>query len=245
MRPTAGVTAWRRTLDTFYGPDRLQTLSTYYSDSLLAADILPVIFPNGQPSDNADNLVGLVDGVLISGGDDLDPATYGEEPAGSKSFDPEVDQFEIALVAAARRQGKPVLAICRGLQLLNAAMGGTLAQEVTSPGGIHDTFDGVSPEEMNARRHTIQFEDDSLLADLYGSTEVKVNTLHHQGIADLGEGLIVEGTTDDGLIEAVRCDGAWWAIGVQWHPERMDGDHQRLFSAFREAMVQSRSRVTA
>lgn len=245
MRPTAGVTAWRRTLDTFYGPDRLQTLATFYSDSLLGADILPVIFPNGQPSGNAEALVGMVDGVLISGGDDLDPATYGKEPAGSKSFDPEVDEFEIALVAAARRQGKPVLAICRGLQLLNAAMGGTLEQEITSPGGIHDTFDGVSPDEMNARRHTIHFEADSVLADLFGSTEAKVNSLHHQGIADLGDGLVVEGTADDGLIEAVRCEGNWWAIGVQWHPERMEGDHQRIFAAFRDAMVQSRSAATA
>ncbi len=245
MKPTAGITAWRRTLDTYYGSDRLQTLSTHYSDSLIAAGVLPMIFPNGQAPEDAPALVGLVDGLLISGGDDLDPATYGEMPTKSKHFDSAVDRFEIALVSAAREQGKPVLAICRGLQLLNAAMGGTLAQEVTSPGGAHDTFEGVTPEEMNERRHAIHFQDDSILAGLYGAGEAKVNTLHHQGIATLGDGLIVEGTAEDGLVEAVRCAGDWWAIGVQWHPERMDGDHQRLFAAFREAMLQSRSAITA
>ncbi|HEX6945877.1 MAG TPA: gamma-glutamyl-gamma-aminobutyrate hydrolase family protein [Acidimicrobiia bacterium] len=245
MRPTAGVTAWRRTLDTFYGPDRLQTLSTHYVDSLIAAGVLPVIFPNGQSPEDASALVSLVDGILVSGGDDLDPATYGHEVTHSKKYDADVDRFEIALVAAAREQMKPVLAICRGLQLLNIAMGGTLQQEVTTPGGVHDTFDGITPDEMNARRHVVRFQEGSMLADLYGAAEAKVNTLHHQGIDRLGDELVVEGVTEDGLIEAVRFDGDWWVLGVQWHPERMEGEHQRLFAAFREAMLQSRSRITA
>jgi putative glutamine amidotransferase len=79
-------------------------------------------------------------------------------------------------------------------------------------------------------------EPDSVLAGLYGSREAKVNTLHHQGVDVLATDLIVEGTTEDGLIEAARCDGEWWALGVQWHPERMDGDHQNVFQAFRQAI---------
>ena len=114
MKPVAGVTAWRRTLDTYYGPDRLQTLSTHYGDSLVDAGVIPVIFPAGQRPDDAAALVSLVDGILISGGDDLDPATYGHEVTASKRFDSEVDRFEIALLSAAREQQKPVLAICRG-----------------------------------------------------------------------------------------------------------------------------------
>ena len=239
MKPLAGITAWRRTLDTYYGPDRLQTLSTHYGDSLVDAGILPVIIPNGQTTDDASSLVSLVDGLLISGGDDLDPASYGEEPTDAKRYDAEVDRFEIALLAAARDQRKPVLAICRGLQLLNVAMGGTLHQEVTTPGGVHDTFEGITPDEMNARRHVVSFEEGSFLADLYGASEAKVNTLHHQGIDQLGAGLIVEAKTEDGLVEAVRYDGDWWVVGVQWHPERMDGEHQRIFTAFREAMAPS------
>lgn len=242
MKPMVGVTAWRRTLDTYYGPDRLQTLSTYYADSLLAAGMLPVILPNGQDQDNAEQIVGSLHGVLVSGGDDLDPATYGEEPTASKRYDAEVDRFEIAVVEAARRQKKPLLAICRGLQLLNVAMGGTLAQEVTSPDGVHASFtDETTPEEMSARRHVVHFDPESILAEIYEANEAKVNTLHHQGIGRIGDGLIVEARADDGLVEAARFDGDWWALGVQWHPERMDGEHQRVFAAFREAIQRSAS----
>lgn len=244
MKPIAGVTAWRRTLDTYYGPDRLQTLSVHYSDSLIAVGVVPVILPAGQDPTDAEIVVSMVDGLLISGGDDLDPASYGQTPTASKHYDADTDRFEVALVKAAIAQGKPLLAICRGLQLLNVAMGGTLIQEVTSDGGVHESFKGVTPDEMNARRHVVRFEEGSYLADLYGAPEAKVNTLHHQGIDRLGEGLIVEGKTEDGLIEAVRCRGDWWAVGVQWHPERMEGDHQRIFAAFRDAMVQSKSAAT-
>lgn len=247
MRPLVGITAWRRILDTYYGPDRLQTLSTFYPDSILAAGMTPVMFPSGQPTELAEQLVATVDGLLISGGDDVDPGTYGAAATTSKNFDSEADQFEVALVESARGQGKPVLAICRGLQLLNVAMGGTLRQEVTGdPDGVHLPFSPeTTPEEMNARRHVVRFEDGSILATLYGAEEAKVNTLHHQGIADLAPGLIIEGRTDDGLIEAARCEGSWWALGVQWHPERMDGEHQTIFEAFREAMTQSSKAPTA
>ncbi len=235
MKPVVGITSWRRTLETFYGPDRLQTLSTFYPDSVAAADMTPLMFPAGLDSAEASRLVDLVDGVLISGGDDVDPAGYGQENTASTKTDPEVDRFEVAVLEAARKAGKPVLAICRGLQILNVALGGTLHQEVTSPGGTHQLISD-DHEEMNARRHVVTFEPESLLSGIYEASEAKVNTLHHQGVDRLAEGLVVEGKTDDGLIEAARWDGDWWVLAVQWHPERLDGDHQRVFSAFREAI---------
>jgi putative glutamine amidotransferase len=235
MKPTVGITSWRRTLDTFYGPDRLQTLSTYYTDSVASAGMTPLLFPAGLEPSDAPGLVDLVDGILLSGGDDVDPSGYGAENTASTKTDSDVDRFEVAVLEAARQAAKPVLAICRGLQVLNVAFGGSLHQEVTSSGGTHDLMSG-DHEEMNARRHVVTFEPGSLLASLYGASEAKVNTLHHQGIDRLGAGLVVEGRTDDGLIEAARSDGDWWVLGVQWHPERLDGDHQRIFSAFREAI---------
>lgn len=235
MRPTVGITTWRRTLDTFYGPDRLMTLSAFYIDALVEAGMTPVMFPSALDPSEAERLVAMVDGVLISGGDDVDPASYGADAVEAKHFYPEVDAFEVALVEAARAQDKPLLAICRGLQLLNVAMGGTLNQEVTEAGGVHELISD-DHEEMGARRHVVSFESDSLLGEIYGSSEAKVNTLHHQGVDRLAEGLIVEGKTDDGLIEAARCDGSWWALGVQWHPERLDGDHRMLFEAFRQQL---------
>lgn len=240
--PLVGVTAWRRELDTFLGLERLQTLSDYYGRAVIANGMLPVIFPNGQSPEKADRLVSLVDGLILSGGDDVDPATYGADPAGSKHQSRDVDDFEIALVRAARDQGKPVLAICRGIQLLNVALGGTLRQEVGSPGSVHEPItEETDPEYANQMRHVVRFEQGSMLAEAYGSGEIKTNTLHHQGIDRLAEDLIVEGRTDDGLVEAARCNGSWWALGVQWHPERLDTDHQQpLFGAFRSAVEAAR-----
>ncbi|MGI9609117.1 MAG: gamma-glutamyl-gamma-aminobutyrate hydrolase family protein [Acidimicrobiia bacterium] len=238
-RPVIGITAWRRVLDTFLGPELLQTLSTYYSDAAIEAGMTPIIFPNGQSPAEAERLVAMVDGLLISGGDDIDPVSYGAETGPAVTGESqEVDEFEVALVQAARDQNKPVLAICRGIQLLNVALGGTLAQDVTSDGGVHDLIrSSTDPEELNQRRHAIHLEDQSLLATVYEASELKVNTLHHQGIDRLAEDLIVEGRAPDGLIEAARCDGSWWAVGVQWHPERMESkDHNPLFSALREAI---------
>jgi putative glutamine amidotransferase len=237
MRPVIAVTAWRRDLDTFLGKESLQTLSTFYTDALIDAGMTPIVFPNGQDPDEAQRLVDMVDGVLISGGDDVDPESYGAGNDGSRGYSKAVDDFEIAVVTAARAQDKPVLAICRGLQLLNVALGGTLAQDVLVSGTAHELINKDTDRvELNARRHVVQLEPESVLAGLYQSSEAKVNTLHHQGIKRLAPELLVEARTDDGLIEAARCDGAWWALGVQWHPERMEGEHRELFHAFREAI---------
>lgn len=236
MKPLVGITSWKRRLDTFYGPEDLQTLAAFYTDSVAGGGMLPVMFPSSLDPADADPLVAAVDGVLISGGDDIDPATYGAENTDSKPISREADDFEIAVVEAARRQDKPLLAICRGLQLLNVVYGGTLNQEVTSAGGVHELI-SRDPEEMNARRHVVTFEEGSTIARIYGAEEAKVNTLHHQGIARVAEGLVVEGRTDDGLIEAARVAGDWWALGVQWHPERMDGDHQEIFAEFRRVLT--------
>lgn len=242
MMPLVGITAWRRELPTYLGPEKLQTLSAYYSDAVIAADMTPIIFPNGQSPETARRLVDLVDGLVLSGGDDVSPVTYGEATTTSTGQDTSVDQFEIALVREARAQNKPVLAICRGLQLLNVALGGTLNQDVTGT-AVHTPFQPVGdPEELASRGHIVTFQPDSVLAAHYGSQEIKTNTLHHQGVRDLSPELLVEGTTDDGLIEAARCEGSWWAIGVQWHPERLGFEEREpLFSAFREALANSNS----
>jgi putative glutamine amidotransferase len=238
MNPLVGVTTWRRRLDTFYGPDTLMTLSTSYTDSMVAAGLTPVLIPAALEDADAYRFIDVVDGLLVSGGDDVHPETYGTEPTVSRGIDTEVDRFEIALVEAARAAGKPVLAICRGLQILNVALGGTLLQEVTSKGGAHELItEETDPDEMYTWRHVVRFEPDSIIGGLYGADEAKVNTLHHQGIDRLASDLIVEGRSDDGLIEAARYKGDWWALGVQWHPEKMGVDHRHLLAAFREEML--------
>lgn len=237
MRPIVGVTAWRRELNTFLGPEVLQTISAYYTNALIDSGMTPMVIPNAQEPSEAGRFVDLIQGLVLSGGDDVDPSSYDARPDGSKVFDKTVDDFEIALVQAARAQGKPVLAICRGLQILNVALGGTINQEVLAEGTVHDAInDQTDPAELNERRHVVHLVEDSLLEDLYGASEVKVNTLHHQSIEELASDMRVEARSEDGLIEAARCDGRWWALGVQWHPERMDDGHHQLFGAFRQAI---------
>ncbi len=221
----------------YIGDDPLHSLADYYVSAVTESGMVPVMLPAGQPTAQAGQLIDLVDGLVLSGGGDVDPAVYGQ-PRDQATYgdDPAVDEFEIALIEEARAQGKPVLAICRGIQILNVALGGTLIQEVTTEGGVHSPVRG-DPVALDDRRHTVRFEPDSLLAGISGSDELSVNTLHHQGLDRLAKDLIVEGRTSDGLIEAARATGSWWALAVQWHPERLDAEHHKpLFTAFRQAI---------
>ena len=237
--PLVGITAWRRDLDTFLGPERLQTLSDFYVNAVAEAGMRPVIIPNGQNTERAERYIEMVDGLLLSGGGDIVPATYGATLEHAEEADDSVDRFEIALIQAAKTAGKPVLGICRGLEVLNVALGGSLHQNIARPGTVHEPVVG-DPDEINSRRHVVTLEPDSELARWHGSDQLKVNTLHHQGIAALAPELIPLGRTEDGLIEAASAGVGWWAYGVQWHPERMDDPlRQPLFAAFREAITQT------
>jgi len=178
-----------------------------------------------------------VDGLLLTGGDDVDPGLYGESP--HRTFDvaePGRDAFEIDLVRRALDGNLPVLAICRGLQILNVALGGTLIQDIPSePGGLlpHDA-DG--PPTTLA--HTVTVTPGSCLAALVGPDETRaVNSRHHQAVRALGHGLVATATSPDGVIEAAEVPAACFCVGVQWHPENFHrtGEFDALFDGFVEA----------
>ncbi len=237
-KPIVGVTPWRGEFPTYAGPQILHTLETQYSDAVIESGMIPFIIPNGQNPDAASRIIQAVDGLLLTGGTDIDPEMYGEGRERVEGADIGVDRFEVALLREARAQGKPVLAICRGLQLINVAFGGSLRQDVGKLGSAHEPIEaGFDPDEAEQRRHPVHLEEDALLADVFGLRELKVNTLHHQGIDRLAEELIVEGRAPDGLVEAARYEGSWWALGVQWHPERLDSEHRSpLFEALEKAI---------
>jgi putative glutamine amidotransferase len=173
--------------------------------------------------------VAELDGLILQGGADISPAHYGEEPLKPEwSGDPIRDRYELELLNRFIDAGKPVLGICRGHQLINVALGGSLHQDiVTQVEGAHAHVD---PTRYDEHFHHIDIAPGSGLASLYpGIAQAKVNTLHHQSINRLAPGLSVEAISrEDGVIEAVRGHGPHYLVGVQWHPEFIDPDDPEL-----------------
>ena len=209
-RPVIAITPVPRDVDTGYGGDRADTVARGFGDAVVAAGGVPLSLPQAPPEFAAEQLESA-DGLILSGGQDLDlPGAEG----GERWVDPARDLHEFALWAAARERGIPVLGVCRGLQLVNVALGGTLVGHVEG----HDAADRHAKE-----LHEVQVEPGTLLAGILGAGPLEVNTIHHQALCDLGEGLKVGARSADGTIESAELDGDPWFIGVQWHPELMAG----------------------
>ena len=197
-------------------------LNTAYITALELAGLVPVVIPPLSNPAAARSIVDAVDAVVLTGGEDVDPDLYGQQrnehsgPANRLR-----DETEIALVLAAREARKPLLAICRGPQILNVALGGTLIQDIPScvPGALPHNSD----DARNARIHEVDIEAGSLIAKAVGGTHISVNSLHHQSILDPAPGLKVTARAPDGIIEGVESETPdWWAMAVQWHPEEMN-----------------------
>jgi putative glutamine amidotransferase len=195
-----------------------------YARSVVAAGGVPLILsPVLGPSYAARALDG-VDGLLLTGGEDIDPAWYGADPS-PQLYPPsrERDLFELAIFAAARQRELPILGICRGIQLVNVGLGGTLYQDL--PSESPSAVDHNPPAERTARSHAVLLQPGSRAAAALGATRLSVNSFHHQAIRDLAPGLVVSGTTEDGVIEVVESPAdAPWLLAVQWHPEEMHAD---------------------
>jgi putative glutamine amidotransferase len=216
-RPRIGITAWRRPLPTPLG-DRtdLYTLGVEYAQAVQAAGGLALILPHG---DDPDALLDAVDGLLLSGGGDVDPRSYGAENTAAKDEDLTADRWELALVHAARARRLPVVGICRGMQVLAVAHGGRLDQEIGGRAG-HPDLGPLTADQILAARHPVAVTSGSTLGAVYGVAQRLVNTIHHQAVADAGS-LTVVATGPDGLIEAIEAPDGSCAIGVQWHPEKL------------------------
>jgi putative glutamine amidotransferase len=200
-------------------PMRELALGLSYPQSLERAGAMPVILPPLLP-EVIDLLVARLDGLLLTGGPDLHPGTYGKTPHPALGpTEREIDAFELALIRAAERRGLPVLAICRGMQALNVALGGTLVQDLPSerPGGLTHRQE----EAGRVPTHPVRLAEGSRIARIAGTTEIEVNSFHHQAIDRLGAGLRPAGWAPDGVIEAVEDPTARFVVGVQWHAESL------------------------
>jgi len=226
MNAVVAVTAPRRTDE---GRERVALNSAYVS-ALVRAGLVPVIVPPILDPNRAPNVLDHVRGLVLSGGNDVDPARYNTAPHPKLGeTDPARDAVEMALLAAAEARGLPTLAICRGIQLLNVALGGTLYQDLASerPSAIEHAAPGA--------RHSLRVEPGSLLSRAVGAGTKSVISRHHQAIRDLAPGLRATAWAPDGIIEAAeRANGGSWTLAVQWHPE--DDVEVGLFERFAEAV---------
>ena len=200
-----------------------------YIDAVLRAGGQPVIVNDAR---DPKELMARVDALVLTGGPDVDPSRYGE-PAHPSVYgvDAAADDFECTLADLALARSVPTLAICRGIQVLNVARGGTLHQHIPDDPGV--PAHGEPGVAGGARVHDVTLDADSLLAEVMNTTRVGASCHHHQAIAQLGDGLRVVGRAADGTVEALEIDGAF-LLAVQWHPEDTAADdraQQRLFDA--------------
>ncbi len=220
-KPLIGVPADRRVID----PHPFQMVGEKYLDALIkASDALPLLVPVLPDDVDVDELLARFDGIFLTGSySNVEPHHYAGEPSEDGTLhDPHRDAVTLPLARRALQTGVPLLAVCRGFQELNVALGGSLHQKVHEVRGYHNHLENKDDplDKQYGPSHPVGLADGGLLRELAGSDTVMVNSLHAQGVARLAKGVTVEAVADDGLIEAFRVDDIpGFALAVQWHPE--------------------------
>jgi putative glutamine amidotransferase len=216
-------------------PRRMLALGLTYLEAIEAAGGIPVILAP-LPARRLDSIIERLDGICLSGGPDLEPGCYGAEAHPELGpTEPEVDLFELGLARTARRRGLPILAICRGMQVLNVARGGTLVQHL--PDVVGEGIGHRQDIPASKPSHGVSLASESRLASIAGGDRIEVNSFHHQAIDTLAAGLEPVGWADDGVIEAVEVPGDRFTVGVQWHAECLTDrpEQARLFTGLIDA----------
>ncbi len=217
------------------------SLSEPYIAAVQAAGGLPLVIPPILDEDQLHDLFARIDGLLLSGGGDIDPAIFGQSrhPA-THHISPERDRTDLALARWALAKDKPALAICRGIQVMNVAAGGTLVQDIPdqiSEAVSHSFRDDVPRDHI---AHTVQVDSGTSLAGLVGASQVSTNSWHHQSCQAPGRDIVYTAWAPDGVVEAAEAAGRRFAIFVQWHPEEMFGSRPDMLALFRGLVEASR-----
>ena len=226
MRPVIGITITTR-----------QGFVDYYVNAVAKAGGTPVVLPISRDTEALFPALDRLDGVIFTGGTDLDPQVYGEQPMyGLGEVKPNRDRHEFELLSeCVTNHSFPVMGICRGIQLINVHFGGTIYQDLEKqkPEGIMHSLIDRMPFESPA--HAVVIEPGSYLHDFLGKERLAVNSFHHQAVKDIGSGLRIISRADDGIVEGVQLDSDRFLMAVQWHPEMMadtDEDALNLFQGF-------------
>jgi putative glutamine amidotransferase len=229
-RPRIGVTT---SITVGVAPERTYVNSTYLR-AVQAAGGVPVLLPPTLDREARRLVLADLDGLLLTGGGDVEPGRFGEAPHPTVSdVAPARDELEIEVTRTVLDDGRPLLAICRGLQVLNVALGGTLHQDVASDSGTPVHHSQREPRDQPS--HRVKVAPASHLADVLGAEEIDVNSMHHQAVKALGRDLIAVAWAPDDIVEGVElADRRRFVLGVQWHPEELVGHSdaaRRLFTA--------------
>lgn len=208
---------------------------------------VPIVLPNME-KEGIDSIANLIDGLLLTGGGDIDPTLFGEEPHRSLgSIVPERDEFEIELIKKMLEQNKPILGICRGAQIMSIASGGDMYQDIY--GQIETPL--IQHDQRAPRTHAshyVQLAKGTVLQHLIGKDRIKVNSFHHQAVRNIPEGYQVSGIASDGIIEAFESQNHSFVMGLQWHPEclitKNDPPSVAIFQGFMEACKNSSKRLS-
>lgn len=211
-----------------------------YVQSVTAAGGLPLLLPPLETTEQIEGLFGLIDGLLLPGGNDLDPAYFGEEPLPALGeIEPERDRLEVELTRRALRYGMPVLGICRGIQVLNVAAGGSLYQDIGTQ------VKGALRHYQQAPRwyasHEVHIQPGSKLWEIMQVENLRVNSFHHQAVKVVGDDVLISAKARDGVIEGIESHVHPFAVGVQWHPECM-WQRERLFLRLFTRLVEEAAR---
>lgn len=217
-------------------PGMREIMLTPYLESLQRAGADTTLIEWDATDEELEQKCVSCSGLLLTGGNDLAPSLYGEEPLPEcGQTDPERDSLERRLLKAWLKTGKPVFAICRGLQSANVFFGGTLWQDIPSQCPSEVCHRPSELQQIKDKVHTVSLREGGLLRSIEGTDELEVNSMHHQGVKVLGRGLAAEAQAPDGMIEAFRLEGYPWLLAVQWHPEHLSSSdplQQELFNEF-------------
>lgn len=232
MKPIIGITAGRRSDDRY--PDQLNRIdiSTYYSTAVARAGGVPIVLPP-IPGSSSD-LLRIVDGLIFSGGSDLDPALFGDSTVHPDTYgiDHDRDAFELELAKLAWDADIPVLGICRGIQSLNVAFGGTLHQHVPDVSTDVEHRQQVTGIVSYDPSHQVSIKSGSRVAEMYGATQLATNSFHHQSLRDVADRFTPVAWSGDGIIEAFEAPGRSCFFALQWHPEMMVAHHDAQLAPF-------------
>ena len=211
-------------------PDRY-FVGRAYVQAVLNAGGTPIVIPY-QPKENILHILDKLDGLILTGGVDVDPSRYGENPmVNCGEINPYRDELDLLTAGFALDRNLPILAICRGAQVLNVALGGTLVQDI--PSQIKDSIKHWQKAPNWYASHDITVQPASLLGSILGNAPTRVNSYHHQSIAKVGKGLRIVATAPDGIVEAVESTEHRFVLGLQWHPELMDGHYNSASEIFK------------